>query len=211
MTVEMRVVAGEAKGRRLKSPKSEGTRPIIGRVKTALFDMLGTQVVDARVLDLFGGTGSVGIEALSRGARSVTFVELDNGVLRILRDNLRLTGLADRAETIRGDAFRFLADAAGQGREFAIVYVAPPQYRGMAVRALTMLDASPIVAPGGRVIVQIHPRERTEFAGLALGTLKPYDERRYGSTALLFYERVAGNSALPQGAGKENDATTEPI
>jgi 16S rRNA (guanine966-N2)-methyltransferase len=187
----MRVVGGEAKGRRLKSPKSEGTRPIVARVKTALFDILGTAVTDARVLDLFAGVGGVGIEALSRGARHVTFVELNYAIWRVLRDNLQITGLADRAETVRGDAFRFLSDAAAQGRRYDMVYVAPPQYRGMAVRALMMLDISPIVVPGGLVIVQIHPRERGEFADLALRTLDRYDERRYGSTVLLFYRKKA--------------------
>jgi len=187
----MRVVAGKARGRRLKSPRGAGTRPIIARVKTALFDILHARVIDARVLDLFGGTGSVGIEALSRGARLATFVELDRGALQVLRDNLRITGLVERAETIHSDAFRFLADAATHGREYDIVYVAPPQYQGMAVRALTMLDASPLISPGGLVIVQIHPRERDAFADLALRTLERSDERRYGSTLLLFYERPA--------------------
>src|SRR5579863_9275217 len=101
----MRVITGEAKGRKLKAPKTMGTRPIIDRVKTALFDILSTEVEDVRFLDLFGGTGSVGIEALSRGAAHATFIEMDAKVLQILRENLQTTGLADRAETLRGDAF----------------------------------------------------------------------------------------------------------
>src|SRR5260221_4767610 len=104
----MRVVTGEAKGRKLKAPKTMGTRPIIDRVKTALFDILSDEVEDVRFLDLFGGTGSVGIEALSRGAAHATFIEMDAKVLHILRENLQTTGLADRAETLRGDAFKFL-------------------------------------------------------------------------------------------------------
>src|SRR5213080_1622571 len=104
----MRVVTGEAKGRKLKAPKTMGTRPIIDRVKTALFDILSTEVEDTRFLDLFGGVGSVGIEALSRGATHATFVEMDGKVLQILRDNLKITGLSNRAETIRCDAFKFL-------------------------------------------------------------------------------------------------------
>lgn len=174
----------------------------MARAKTALFDILHTRVVDMRVLDLFAGTGSVGIEALSRGARQATFVECDPRELRILRDNLQITGLAERAETIRGDAFAFLTDAAAHGRAYDLVYVAPPQYQGMALRALTMLDAAPIVVPGGLVIVQIHPRERQACTDLPLRAHERCDERRYGSTVLLFYERL--------GEGGD-DATTEPI
>src|SRR5579864_9542291 len=103
----IRVVAGEAKGRRLKTPKTAGTRPIIDRVKTALFDILSVRVEDTRFLDLFAGTGSVGIEALSRGAASATFIEMSVPVLKVIRENLQITGLADRAETLHADAFKF--------------------------------------------------------------------------------------------------------
>ena len=104
----MRVVTGEAKGRKLKAPKTAGTRPIIDRVKTALFDILSTRVEDARFLDLFAGTGSVGIEALSRGAAHATFIEMNHSVLKLVRENLQITGLAAHAEAIYTDAFKFL-------------------------------------------------------------------------------------------------------
>lgn len=189
----MRVVTGEAKGRRLKGPKTAGTRPIIDRVKTALFDILSTRVEDARFLDLFAGTGSVGIEALSRGAAHATFIEMNYGVLKILRENLRITGLADRAEVLHSDAFKFLqahaAEAAGdQKRAYDIIYVAPPQYHEMAARGLEMLDSSPLVAERGIVIIQIHPKERPGVAAVQLTRLVLADERRYGSTLLMFYE-----------------------
>src|SRR3989442_7234556 len=147
----IRVVAGEAKGRRLKTPKTTGTRPIIDRVKTALFDILSVRVEDVRFLDLFAGTGSVGIEALSRGAASATFIELDPAILKLVRENLQITGLADRAETVHADAFKFLqeyaisahpARIAHPARQYDIIYVAPPQYKGMAARALALLDNS---------------------------------------------------------------------
>ncbi len=195
----MRVVGGEARGRRLKGPKTEGTRPIMDRVRTALFDILSWRVEDTRFLDLFGGTGAVGIEALSRGAASATFVELDAGMMRILRENLETTRLADRAETLRVDAFAFLTSARGQGRRFDIIYVAPPQYQGMAAKALTQLDAAPLTEPGGLVIVQIHPREHAELDQLALANLRRTDERRYGSTLLVFYEHAPVGSGGADG------------
>jgi 16S rRNA G966 N2-methylase RsmD len=211
----MRVVTGEAKGRKLKAPKTTGTRPIIDRVKTALFDILSTRVEDARFLDLFAGTGSVGIEALSRGAASATFIEMSHSVLKLVRENLKITGLADRAETIHADAFKFLQncqDEKGQGAprgypaagsdplrrpcpQYDIIYVAPPQYHEMAARALGILDTSPLVAESGLVIIQIHPKERAGVAAVPLTRLQLTDERKYGSTLLMFYEMKREHSA----------------
>ena len=192
----MRVVTGEAKGRKLKGPKTPGTRPIIDRVKQALFNILSYRVEDVRFLDLFAGTGSVGIEALSRGAASATFIELNSKMLNLVRENLGITGLADRAETLHTDAFKFLQAQASSRvptgstkREYDIIYVAPPQYHEMAARALGLLDSSPLVAERGLVIVQIHPKERTGVAAVPLTHLALTDERRYGSTLLMFYAR----------------------
>ncbi len=183
----MRVISGSARGRKLKSPKSSETRPIMDRVKTALFDILAPEIMGMRVLDLFAGTGAVGIEALSRGAESATFIERSPEAWRLVRENLTLTNLSDRAEVLRTDAFAYLQQAAATGRRFDLVYVAPPQYVNMAVQALTQLDASPLTEPDGLVIVQIHPQERAELDALTLKRLRRYDERRYGSTLLLFY------------------------
>ncbi len=183
----MRVISGSARGRKQKSPKSSETRPIMDRVKTALFDILAPEIMGMRVLDLFAGTGAVGIEALSRGAESATFIERSPEAWRLVRENLTLTNLSDRAEVLRTDAFAYLQQAAATGRRFDLVYVAPPQYVNMAVQALTQLDASPLTEPDGLVIVQIHPQERAELDALTLKRLRRYDERRYGSTLLLFY------------------------
>jgi len=185
------VVTGEAKGRKLKTLKTmTGTRPIMDRVKTALFDILSDEVVGARFLDLFAGTGSVGIEALSRGAAHATFIEMDYKILKLVRENLQITKLADRAETIQADAFKFLENQASlttQKRTYDIIYVAPPQYQEMAAHALTLLAASPLVPDGGLVIIQIHPKERTNVAAVPYTRLMLTDERRYGSTLLMFY------------------------
>jgi len=189
----MRVVTGSAKGRKLKGPKTPGTRPIINRVKTALFDILSWRVEDARFLDLFAGTGSVGIEALSRGAASATFLELNPQIVKLIRENLRITGLSERAEVLHMDSFKFLQAHAAPDlslpptRQYDMIYVAPPQYQEMAARALGMLDGSPLLAEDGLVIVQIHPKERPGVAAVLLKRLAQIDERRYGSTLLQFF------------------------
>jgi 16S rRNA (guanine(966)-N(2))-methyltransferase RsmD len=192
----MRVIAGSARGRRLKGPDTLDTRPILDRVKTALFDILAPDIVDSRFLDLFAGTGQIGIEALSRGATSAIFVELSGEIVRLIRENLAITRLEANAEVIRADAFAFLRDAHAR-RQFDIVYVAPPQYQRMAARALERLDRAPLSAPGGLVIVQIHPRERPDIAAVALTRLRLYDERTYGSTLLMFFERPADEPTEP--------------
>jgi 16S rRNA (guanine966-N2)-methyltransferase len=199
----MRVVTGEAKGRKLKAPKTMGTRPIIDRVKTALFDILSNEVEDIRFLDLFAGTGSVGIEALSRGAAQATFIEMSYPILKLIRENLQITGLADRAEVLHADAFKFLqAQTTNSQRTYAIIYVAPPQYKDMAARALQLLDSSPLVPPGGLVIVQIHPKEREGVIAVPCTRLRLTDERRYGSTLLMFYR-------APKETSNHVDTTSE--
>jgi len=179
----MRVISGSAKGRRLESVPGKGTRPITDRAKEALFSIWGRSVVDARMLDLFGGTGAVGIEALSRGAAEVLFVERSSAALKVIGRNLQNTKLADRARVVRGDAFKVLRwpDLA----PFDFVYVAPPQYEGLWLKALQMLDDRPeLLAATGEVIVQIHPKEYEEPT---LTHLELVDTRRYGSVRLDFY------------------------
>ncbi|HEX8996650.1 MAG TPA: 16S rRNA (guanine(966)-N(2))-methyltransferase RsmD, partial [Ktedonobacterales bacterium] len=156
----MRVIAGSAKGRHLKGPDTIDTRPILDRVKTALFDILAPDIVDSRFLDLFAGAGSVGIEALSRGATSATFIELSPDIVKLVKENLATTKLDAHAEVIRADAFGFLRTARAQRRIYDIVYVAPPQYKQMAAQALERLDREPLTEPDGMVVVQVHPRER---------------------------------------------------
>jgi len=180
----MRVISGTAKGRSLKSVPGEGTRPITDRVKESLFNILGADVRDARFLDLFAGTGGVGIEALSRGAREAVFVEQGRAALDTIRANLALTRLAARARVVRADVFAFLAGT--PDAPFDYIYIAPPQYKELWSQTLRAVDAHPAwLSEDSQVIVQIHPRE---FHDLALEHLTLADERKYGSTVLCFYE-----------------------
>jgi len=182
----MRVISGTAKGRKLKAVPGEGTRPITDRVKESLFNILGADVRDARLLDLFAGTGGVGIEALSRGAREAVFVEQGRAALETIRANLALTHLADRARVVRADVFTFLASS--PDAPFDYIYIAPPQYKGLWAQTLRALDANPAwLSEDSQVIVQIHPRE---FEELALECLTLVDQRKYGSTVLCFYELI---------------------
>jgi 16S rRNA (guanine966-N2)-methyltransferase len=181
----MRVIAGKAKGRTLQPVPGTGTRPVTDRVKESLFDILGVEIIDATFLDLFAGTGGVGIEALSRGAARAVFVEKNRRAIDVIRRNLAATGLAEAAEVRAGDVFAFLHHPASEAFDF--IYVAPPQYEGLWLETLQALDAqSSWLAPSGEVIVQIFPKELTPFE---LAVFDVVDERRYGSTLLLFLAR----------------------
>lgn len=181
----MRVISGSAKGRKLFSVPGSSTRPITSRVKEALFNILSYDIIRARVLDLFAGTGAVGIEALSRGAEHVVFIERARKAIEVVHRNLELTRLEDRATVIRMDAFRYI-EQAPEEQQFDIIYVAPPQYHALWADALHSLDDKDLLAPDGLVIVQIHPKE---YEPLPLRNLEVVDERSYGSTSLYFYAR----------------------
>lgn len=181
----MRVISGKAKGRKLKRVPGDTTRPIMDRVKESLFNILQPGLPGTRWLDLFAGTGQVGIEALSRGAAEVVFVDAARAAVRTVEANLRLTGLAAQATVRQGDAFAFLDGFAE--RPFDVIYVAPPQYKRMWVAVLQKVDERPLhfLTPNGMVIVQIDPKEAED---VPLPRLSLFDERRYGNTLLCFYE-----------------------
>ncbi|MBL7199080.1 MAG: 16S rRNA (guanine(966)-N(2))-methyltransferase RsmD [Anaerolineae bacterium] len=178
----MRVIAGRAKGRTLKPVPGEGTRPITDRVKESLFNILSWRLPGCRFLDLFAGTGSVGIEALSQGAQEAVLVEKAAKAVRTVHENLRITGLGPLARVVRDDVFRFITQTEEQ---FDIIYIAPPQYQGLWSKTLLALDERPLCAPDGLVVVQIFPKE---FEPLPLKQHVLADQRRYGSTMLCFYE-----------------------
>jgi 16S rRNA (guanine(966)-N(2))-methyltransferase RsmD len=180
----VRVITGRAKGHRLKSVPGDTTRPITDRAKCALFSIIGNGVIGSRFLDLFAGTGQVGIEALSRGAEEAVFVEVARAAVRTIQENLEHTRLEEGAYVVRGDVFDFLLR---EPDPFDLIYVAPPQYKGLWVRTLRLLDEVPgWLADDGWVIVQIDPLEYEEQD---LEQLALFDQRSYGGVMLCFYAR----------------------
>lgn len=183
----LRVIAGKARGHRLKSVPGDATRPITDRAKESLFNILGSDIEEAAVLDLFAGTGSVGIEALSRGAALARFLDIQRQAIDTIRSNLASTGLTGSAEVLRQDAFHLLA--AAPDHTFDYVFIAPPQYKELWLRAIRALDENiGWLSPDGWVIVQIHP---VEDADPDLKNLVEFDRRQYGSVLFLFYERTS--------------------
>ena len=172
----MRVIAGAYGGRRLQAPPGRGTRPTSDRVREALFSILGARVEDAAVLDLFAGSGALGLEALSRGATSATFVDSAPAAIRVLRANLETLGAA--AEIVRADAPRWLSAARGEARQYSLVFLDPPYGRAGELGAV-LSDALPgVLAPEALVVTESDRR-----APLTL-TMPAIDERRYGDTLI---------------------------
>ena len=185
-----RVIAGSAKGIRLRAP-GPGTRPLSDRVKQTLFAILEPELEGARVLDLFAGSGAGGIEALSRGAASATFVEHDSGAAGIIDANLRAASLAgDRAVLIRSDALRWL-DGGPYGAPFDVVLVDPPYAEtNLMRRVLSILGAPDApLADDARVVAKHFWRDRPPER---IGMLAAERDRRFGETALTFYRRTEG-------------------
>jgi len=183
----LRVIAGKARGRRLRSVPGESTRPITDRAKEALFNILAPDLPGTAFLDLFAGTGSVGIEALSRNAAYARFIDKHPQAIRTVRANLKTTNLENGAEVQRMDAFTLLGSP--PERAFEYIFIAPPQYKGLWSRALLALEVNPgWLADDGWVIVQIHP---VEYEELDLSQLVEFDQRKYGSVLFVFYEKRA--------------------
>lgn len=179
----LRVIAGSARGQKLNTVPGDVTRPITDRVKENLFNIIGEDIQDAVFLDLFAGTGAVGIEALSRGAKWVRFIDRHPQAVTTVRTNLKNTGLSARAEILHMDAFVALDQDTGQ--TFDYVYIAPPQYKGIWKKALLKVDENPTrLAEYAWVIVQVDPKE---FEPVEPQNLQEFDQRRYGSTLLVFY------------------------
>ena len=186
---ELRIIGGKARGRRIRSVPGEITRPITDKVREALFNIIGTDIQGATLLDLFAGTGSVGIEALSRGAEYVCFVERNRQPITIIRENLKITGLEEGAVVTHMDAFVVLEGPINHIYDY--VYIALPQYKEIWIRALKSLDTHiEWLSEDAWVIVQIHPIEYKPISEeMPIYNLIEFDQRRYGSTLLVFYRR----------------------
>ena len=178
------MLAGELKGQRLTTPTGSTTRPTADRVRIACLDTLMPYLGAGPFLDLFAGGGGVGIEALSRGAPSAVFVELDGRALRALRDNVERLGLGDRARVMREDAARAVLALARRGDRFAVVFLDPPYDSPRAASALEAIAVGAALAPGALVVLQ-HPTKSPPPD--ALGVLRVWKTRRFGETTLTFF------------------------
>jgi 16S rRNA (guanine966-N2)-methyltransferase len=176
----LRIIAGDKRGTRLETPEGLTTRPLRDRIREALFNILQGQVRESRVLDLFAGSGAVGLEALSRGARHTTFIEDDRDAHAVIRRNIERLGYQARATLVTGQLPGALARVAATPCD--LVFVMPPYAQGLVPPVLDALARRRLVAPEGLVIVEVERSERFDLP--AAWTL--HDDRTYGVTRLVF-------------------------
>ena len=180
----MRVITGTARGRRLKELPGLATRPTTDKVKESLFNIVQFDIEGRKVLDLFGGTGQLGIEALSRGAEHVTFVDLSKAAAGVIRENVKVCGFSERAQVLQGDALAFLS---GCREKFGLVFLDPPYESGLLEKTLETIAAIDIMAGNGIIVCE----SGTEWTVSPLAP--PYElgrEYRYGQIKLTVCRRA---------------------
>ncbi len=180
----MRVIAGELRGRRIEVPRKGDIRPTYDRVRESVFSIIGPRIEGARVLDLFAGTGSLGIESLSRGARSVTFVEQDRDVASVLTDNIDRLGLKPESTVLRLAVARFLSGGRDRAA-FDIVFADPPYDSGLAERTLEIVGSWGGIRTDALVIVEHRVGDVLPDASDRLGRVR---RERYGTIEVEFFE-----------------------
>jgi 16S rRNA (guanine966-N2)-methyltransferase len=182
----LRIIGGTAGGRRLTTPSDRNIRPTADRVKEALFNILAGHFRSfdgLRVLDLFAGTGNLGIEALSRGAAEVLFVDSGRESLQLIRRNLELVGFTSRGRVMTRDVLTAIRQIDTGGEQFDLVFLDPPYARGIAQQVLTALAHSQLLADDTVVVAETSAREILDER---YGPLRCHDRRVYGDTAVSF-------------------------
>jgi len=183
---KMRISAGEHRGRRLQSVKGKATRPTSDLLRQAVFNVLGPRVQEARVLDLCAGTGSVGLEALSRGAATATFVERDRRAVGTLRSNLALLHLTARARAIAGDVLQAMRRLREAGETFDCIFLDPPYTGDLVVRCIETLADGALLSENGALVTQAFHKTALPDQ---VGVLRRIWRRRYGESSLTVYSK----------------------
>ncbi|MBI1920166.1 MAG: 16S rRNA (guanine(966)-N(2))-methyltransferase RsmD [Geobacter sp.] len=183
----MRVISGTARGRKLLSLKDERVRPTADRIKEAIFNILASRMSSfdgLRVLDIFAGTGNLGIEALSRGATQGIFVDNHRESTAIIRKNLEALGFADRSLVIMQNVQLAINTLDRKGEQFDLAFLDPPYGKGLVEKTLELLSSSPLLAPEAIIVAELGYREELPQR---IGHLEEFDRRRYGDTAVSFW------------------------
>jgi 16S rRNA (guanine(966)-N(2))-methyltransferase RsmD len=190
----MRIVAGTARGRTLKGPKSQSIRPTADRVRESVFNILGQWLVGQRVLDLFAGTGAMAFEAISRGAISAVLVDKDREALSLCRANAEALGFASQVQVIAMPVEKAVGQLQKAGQRFDVVFADPP-YAAEAIEK-TLVQAQALLVPQGTFVVEYDKREAIPSV---VGSLERADEREFGATRVAFFRFLA-----PATAGDES-------
>lgn len=182
----MRIITGTAKGTKLKTPRGLAVRPTADRVKESIFNILGGRVIDANVLDLFAGTGNLGLESLSRGAGHATFVDQSHSSISLIKQNAIQTKLQDQLSIIKGNVLTVL-DKALVGQHYDLIFCDPPYNKGLVALVLSKVDQLALLESGGIVIAE---HSEHESVGSQWQNLQLRRVEHFGETCISFFVRV---------------------
>lgn len=180
----MRVISGLAKGHMLKSPKGLNTRPTADRIKESLFNIIAVYIRGANILDLFAGTGGLGIESLSRGAEFSVFVDKSHEAVKVIYENLFHTKLNENAKVINADWCYYIKNIYDENKKFDIVFMDPPYSKGIVDEALKLIDEKNILTHDGIIVVET---DKNDIIPQSIGRLNRIDIREYGRTVITIY------------------------
>lgn len=183
----MRVISGSARGTNLSSLEGDTTRPTLDRVKEALFNIIQNELNEATVLDLFAGSGALGIEALSRGAKKAIFCDKSRKAIQIVKQNIEKTHLQEKVEIVNEDYIKFL-NQIKQKEKFDLIFIDPPYVQNIATRAVEEIIKLDLLAEDGKIILETDNQER-EKSQLEKIEINMYDIRKYGRITLIFLGR----------------------
>jgi len=179
----MRITSGSLKGKKIRTRKGFSTRPLLSRVRKSLFDVLGEATTGKKFLDLYAGSGAVGIEALSRGAREAVFVEINPECIKLIKENLIRCGVSSRARVYQQDVLHILAFLLKR-ENFSFIFVGPPYFKGLQDKTLDIIQS--LAHYQGEIIVQHHLREKVNFQRKNISLTQ---QRKYGDTYLTFLRK----------------------
>ena len=181
----MRVISGKVRGLKLDTPKNDDVRPTTDRVKESLFNIINPYVIDSNVLDLFAGTGSLGIECLSRGALSSTFVDVSKDSINIVKSNVKKARVENESTILNLDFKTAIDRLKVQNKKFDIIFMDPPYYKNMFIDAISNIDNSDLLSEDGIIVVEHDTKDK--FVD-KIGRLEKSKEKKYGNTTLTFYK-----------------------
>ncbi|MGL5176196.1 MAG: 16S rRNA (guanine(966)-N(2))-methyltransferase RsmD [Cetobacterium sp.] len=182
----MRIIAGEAKGKRLECRKGVDTRPTQDSIKESLFSIIAPYITDARFLDLFSGTGNIALEALSRGAKRAVMIEKDQEALKYIIKNINNLGYENKSRAYKNEVLRAVEILGRKGEKFDIIFMDPPYKDEVCERVMRAISKANLLAEDGLIICEHH---MFEDMAEEVGEFRKTDERKYGKKVVTFYTR----------------------
>lgn len=181
----MRVISGKVRGLKLNTPKNEDVRPTTDRVKESLFNMINPYIMESSVLDLFAGTGSLGIECLSRGANKCVFVDISKESIAIVKSNIKKARVEKESIVLNSDFKDAISKLKLQENKFDVIFMDPPYYKNMFIDALQKIDNASLLNEDGIIIIE---HDSKDVFPENIGRLEKSRDKKYGNTTITFYK-----------------------